>query len=276
MIALKGIYLSEWLYQDIGLRQFSDIDLLVKEEDGLKCLTILKSLGFISRKSIPVSEFVEANSDFVHYSPMELNDISVEIHIKLHKSDEKYLLDLDKIWQNACDVQVNGYLVKSLELYDLIIHLCIHLDKHFKEGHVQFTSFNDIVNLLSKFADTLDWNTFIAHCKTYNCEYPVFKYLVLVNRFYNSALPLHIIEKYNSQLTDKDELLFLNYLHGHDFKQLSNSAIPEHLSSLRLLKKKSDIAKYLIDIIFPPKAFMIQKYGLQKAASSKQQAVSSK
>lgn len=38
VIALKGIYLSEWLYQDIGLRQFSDIDLLVKEEDGDKCL----------------------------------------------------------------------------------------------------------------------------------------------------------------------------------------------------------------------------------------------
>ena len=29
VIALKGIYLSEWLYNDIGLRQFSDIDLLI-------------------------------------------------------------------------------------------------------------------------------------------------------------------------------------------------------------------------------------------------------
>ena len=31
VVALKGIYLSEWLYKDIGLRQFSDIDLLVKK-----------------------------------------------------------------------------------------------------------------------------------------------------------------------------------------------------------------------------------------------------
>jgi len=28
-IALKGIYLSEWLYKDVGLRQFSDIDILI-------------------------------------------------------------------------------------------------------------------------------------------------------------------------------------------------------------------------------------------------------
>lgn len=46
VIALKGICLSEWLYKDIGLRQFSDIDLLVREEDASKSITILYELGY--------------------------------------------------------------------------------------------------------------------------------------------------------------------------------------------------------------------------------------
>jgi len=37
VIALKGMYISEHLYQDIGLRLMSDIDLLVREEDGERC-----------------------------------------------------------------------------------------------------------------------------------------------------------------------------------------------------------------------------------------------
>ena len=49
VIALKGIFLSEWLYGDIGLRQFSDIDLLIKPEDGLKGISILSEMGFASK-----------------------------------------------------------------------------------------------------------------------------------------------------------------------------------------------------------------------------------
>ena len=45
VVALKGIHLAEWLYGDIGLRQFSDIDLLIREEDGEKAQQVLKDAG---------------------------------------------------------------------------------------------------------------------------------------------------------------------------------------------------------------------------------------
>ena len=212
-----------------------------------------------------VSSFVEAKSDFAHYPPMELNDISVEIHIKLHHSYEKYKLSLDKIWENATSVVVNGVQVKSLQVFDLIIHLCVHLDKHFKHGHLQFTSFNDIVNLLSKYAGTLDWHEFIERCKSYNCEYPVFNYLVLINKYYHVELPIYIVEKYKIQLSENDEELFFKYLHGYEFKNESKTIVVRHWHSLKLLKKKSNIVKYLFDIIFPPKSFMLNKYSIKHA-----------
>jgi len=75
LIGLKGIYLSEWLYQDIGLRQFSDIDLLLKKEDGEKCLAILEGMGYKTLKSPKLSEFVEAQFDIVHYAPRILQAV---------------------------------------------------------------------------------------------------------------------------------------------------------------------------------------------------------
>ena len=156
VIALKGIYLSEWLYQDIGLRQFSDIDLLVKEEDGEKCLKILSNLGY-KPSEISLSELVLSKFELIHYPAMILDGVSVEIHIKLHSDTEKYNLLVPDLWKNAVPTTINGINVFTLNTYDLLIHLCLHLDKHFQTGHVQFTCFNDITNLLERVSETLNW-----------------------------------------------------------------------------------------------------------------------
>ncbi|MGC9152074.1 MAG: nucleotidyltransferase family protein, partial [Microbacter sp.] len=97
VVALKGIYLSEYLYQDVGLRQFSDIDLLVKEADGEKCLRILEQLGY-SPAVLSLSTFVQQHTEMVHFPPMVSHGVSIEIHTKLHKNSENYRIDLQAVW----------------------------------------------------------------------------------------------------------------------------------------------------------------------------------
>ena len=132
---LKGIYLSEWLYGDIALRQFSDMDLLVKKEDALQCLSILKNLGF-KASDAAVTEFISSQSEIVHYAPMVLNNVSVEVHIKLHRQSKHYDIKIDAFLGNAEKLLLRNKPVFALELHDLLIHLCVHLDKHFRGGHV--------------------------------------------------------------------------------------------------------------------------------------------
>jgi len=45
-VVLKGAWLSEFLYQDTGLRQFSDIDMLIAPEDATMAIETLESIGF--------------------------------------------------------------------------------------------------------------------------------------------------------------------------------------------------------------------------------------
>jgi hypothetical protein len=260
VIALKGIYLSEWLYQDIGLRQFSDIDLFVHEEDGRKCISLLKEIGFRSAAKINnLSEFVENQMGMVHYPAMVMDGVSIEIHIKLHRKSEKYNLKLDEIWKNAVPITICNAPALTLNDTDLLIYLCLHLDKHFKNGHVQFTCFNDITNLLDKYAETIIWEDFVKSCVSYKCESIVFKYFVLVNKYMNASLPTEIVEKYNSYLTNNDEQLFLKYLNG--FQGIA-SGVSGHLVSIKKLNTITLKIKYVLDIIFPSRKFMIEKYGL--------------
>ena len=257
VIGLKGIYLSEWLYQDIGLRQFSDIDLLVKEEDGMKCLVLLENLGYKRLESGKLSEFVENQFDMVHYPPRVLQGVSIEIHIKLHLKTEKYNVIVSELWKNSIPATIHGVEIQALAINDLLIHLCLHLDKHFRVGHVQFTCFNDITNILERYSGTIDWNPFTETCQRYNCEEVVFKYLVMVHTYINATVPIDIIQKYNYLLTENDEQLFCRYLQGNNDSHITLS---EHFVYLEKLQHFSEKVKYGWDVLFPSKSFMIHKY----------------
>jgi hypothetical protein len=66
VVVLKGIYLSEWLYGDIALRQFSDIDLLVSEDFAIDCLDVLSDLGYKPADGA-VTEFISSKSEIVKF-----------------------------------------------------------------------------------------------------------------------------------------------------------------------------------------------------------------
>jgi hypothetical protein len=311
VIALKGMYISEHLYQDIGLRLMSDIDLLVREEDGERCLELLVSLGYSAmpfQKNI--SEFTDSvgiesfhESGEAHYRPMLKGEVSVEIHTKLQNTSEHYQQSLTDIWENAKPVTINGLPALALDNFNLLIHLCLHLHKHNTVlEHVQFTSFADIVNLLCKIDDrqqTTDdglppapkgvqekkkdidnsleelplgrgamdfvWEEFIAKCKLYKCEEPVFKYLLLCREYFNAPLPDYLYDAYRHTFNDYDRDLFYKHLTGYDFAaDRDNSAVPVHFRNIKHIKNPLLKLRYVWEVVFPGKEFMIEKYSIKQ------------
>lgn len=267
VIALKGVYLSEWLYQDIGLRQFSDIDLLVKEEDAANCLTILEGLGYNPSESGKLSQFILSQfaQDIVHYPPRVKDGVSIEIHIKLHSKNQSYDVLIPTLWANAIPATISGIGVSALNNTDLLIHLCLHLDKHFRGGHVQFTCFNDITNLLERDIATMDWEKLTEACRMYHCEEIVFRYIVMIHTYMHAAVPPDILEKYGYLLTQKDEQLFIKYLRGFD-GVASAINLSGHFGYLKNITKFSEKVTYLWGVLFPSFAFMIQTYKIKNPA----------
>ena len=259
VIALKGIYLSEWLYKDIGLRQFSDLDLLIHEEDSEKCFSILKKLGFHSYDGIE-SEEVGGQKDLMHYKPrVNENDISVELHIKTQHKNVKYNMSINEIWHNSVSESINGTDIRALGFTDNIIYLILHLDKHFHSNHIQFTCFNDVTNILTEYSSIIDWDNLKLKCREYSCEDIVFKYIILVEHYFKAPIPDFIHNEYLNLLIKKDKKQFINHLRGLIF----TSFVPDHISLLKTLPNSTTKLKYLISIVFPSKSFMIAKYNIK-------------
>lgn len=258
LIAMKGILLSDWLYHEIGLRQFSDLDLLVKEEDGPKCLDILKAIGYMSNE-FDLTEFVKKNTDIVHYIPMVKNGVSVEIHIKIHSKSELYKVDVADLWKNSKPVVIHGLETLKFDIIYLLLHLCLHLDKHFCIGKTQFTGFYDITNLLMEHATEIDWNLLNQTCIKYKASGHVYPYILLCAKYMNAPIPDSVNKEYAKLLTWKRNRLFIRYM-----KKKMSVNYASYL--FRSIKGQGDLIKsfhYLFDIVFPPGKFMIKRYHIR-------------
>lgn len=259
-IPLKGIYLSEWMYGDIGLRQFSDIDILIHPEDAKKTLLLLESLGFKSVKSID-EQIEENNVDLVHYSPMVLNGVSVEVHIQLlNKAWNPHSILPEKLWESSEFTLLSNQSISVLCLHDMLIHVSLHLNKHMLSGTMQFTGWLDIVNLLEKYTCRDDWNALYERCVLFSCQSIVYSQIVLAKEYMQANVPENIFVENKHLLTNDYRRLFIKYLNG--YKGFYNQE-RGHVSTVIHMKPFKKKVSYLLDIVFPPKLYMVYKYQIR-------------
>jgi len=258
VVALKGILLMDWLYGNINLRQSSDLDLLVHPEQGLAALEVLDRMGYVPN-SIKLSDFVKEKTSMVHYEPMIKNGVSVEIHVRVHSEAERYHLDLQSMWANAVTLQLHGVTALGFSPEDLLLHLCVHLDKHFRSGQFQFTSLYDMVNMLNHKGDVLNWELFEQKCLQADAMGVTYKYLLLVQKYMNGNLPAAIKVKYAGLMEPKHERIFLGVLRGTGI----------HTNMIGVLRSMSHLDsfgqrfRFMFDFFVPSAEFMMRRYHLQ-------------
>ena len=124
VIVLKGLYLVEHVYPEIGLRTFSDLDLLVRRERLPDALAVMQGLCY--RLSTWYDPNVK-NTDIKHLPPLEKADApTVELHWTILEEDEPFTIDAGELWQRALPVTAAGVEALALDLEDLILHLSMH------------------------------------------------------------------------------------------------------------------------------------------------------
>ena len=192
---------------------------------------------------------------------MVLNGVSIEIHIRLHLKNRNYNIKVDEFINSARAVNIGTVNVYALNTYDLLIHLCVHLDTHFVRGDIQFNGFADIVNVLDIYGSQINWSDFIERCRNNECEKVVFKYLLIATKYFNVTLPVEIVKIYESSLSDDDEKLFISYLHGFRGKLQYNAVI--HWQVIRNIKGLKNKIQYILPVVFPTKKFMIQGFQIK-------------
>src|SRR5262249_55913164 len=187
VLALKGPTLGQLLYGDAALRQFGDLDLLVRPRDVQKAKAGLRELGYEAQRHLsPRQERAHLYSGHEHV--FRLNDHRNLVELQWHILQRHYAVefDLDVLFRRSIEIQMEGFQVRSLGPEDQFLTSCVHAAKH---SWANLGPVKDIAALTNL---PLDWNWLHAEATRIGILRIVVISLLLAREFFGCKFPEEI------------------------------------------------------------------------------------
>lgn len=192
IMPFKGPTLATKVYQNIALRQFYDLDLLILPQDFQRVKALLMSQGYQSRYQLDARQearrlITNYECEFIH----EKLHISVDLHWQFAPPCFNFLFHLENALARSEISAIAGTKIPVLKADDLLIVLCINGTK---DGWSSLQRICDVAEFLQNYPD-LNWSQIWQQTENYHCTRMVVLGLFLAHRLFQSSLPTSAWDK---------------------------------------------------------------------------------
>ena len=154
VLAVKGPVLGMAFYNNLALRPFEDLDLLVRPEDQERAITTLCELGFAPRYALTGAL---RRGYFRRFGELHLTHPTtgtvIDLHWSLLWSKYGFGAALDGSWERTTTVSIGSVGIRTLGTEDLLVYLLLHAAKH---GWRCLAWLGDIARVIHS-ATAIDW-----------------------------------------------------------------------------------------------------------------------
>jgi hypothetical protein len=183
VILLKGSHLALFVYQDIGVRPMTDIDILVKEEDLDKAEELLFRIGYYyyTRSDDP-----QRHAEIVSWDKMNSQELAtltnpkgirnLDIHRAIEIPNSPFSINMAGLWKRAETANMGSVDILIFSPEDLLLHLSLHASYHHELRGLK--SLCDIAVSINHYEDRIDWDRLLMLAN----EWKATKYLYLTLR----------------------------------------------------------------------------------------------
>ena len=160
-VPLKGPALASQIYGDLGLRPFSDIDLLVRREQINPAESAVRELGYEPEFTIPSQHREQWLHQQCELTFRRSGSIRLELHWDI--AHPHFALDsgVEEFWSRLGTVRVGDALLPNLSPQDLLFTLIVHGTRHAWSRMMWLV---DIAELLRR-GPAIDWEDFWRNAK---------------------------------------------------------------------------------------------------------------
>jgi len=152
-VLLKGLALEISVYGNTGLRQMTDVDVLISREDCLKARDLLIREGFTSLPlKSPLHKLILTYIG-KHLPSLIKNGFSFEIHHELFRSGKSSLTGM--LYNKSFETKINSERAFIPRAQIFFLYLVKHLFLHEKNNESQLRLYTDLVVLIEKFRDEI-------------------------------------------------------------------------------------------------------------------------
>src|SRR5215208_6688504 len=156
-IPYKGPVLALFAYDNLALRRFVDLDVIVRKTDVFKAREMLLAEGYSPSKSLSLNqqELLLHTQHNLQFS-RDNHRLIVELHWEVAPHLFASTVNAGRLWQDLSTIHLNGTQLKTLSAEDLLFSLCVHGSRHLWE---RLGWICDVAELITR--QPLDWTALL-------------------------------------------------------------------------------------------------------------------
>ena len=260
-ILLKGGALAEIIYQDIGLRMMTDIDILVKVEDIEQAEKILKSLGFL--QTTIYSSKLSHKLKLHHQISYKKNNLMIELHWNILASHHRFEVNINEFIENSKEISIQNKKSYIFSPENLLQHLSLHFSHHINTKEFRLSWLLDIYKVLQFYKEKIDWKYLYENSKKYGFAQIIFENLYLANKYLDAPVEKSFFNHFTqNSINFTFEENFLYFLYEPN-KKLKLTANFSYLKKIKKIKGTHYKILYLWQELFPQKKFLKNQYKIE-------------
>ncbi len=258
-VVTKGARLALTIYPDIGLRPFTDIDLVVHPRDWPSLEKVLAGQGYVPESHGGTSLDPGNRALDWTFSPYyRLGELLVELHfayLGLHvpfRSEEDF-------WASAGSVRIDGADARIMSPEYELCYLCLHAQQH---SYARLMWLTDIAELGSRAEIDSDRAARIAQREGIGAV--VRHGLELVNALWPGTIPKRVVSEFRIGPLES-VLLPAFWPSGRIFRRANRVPMPYYTPTFfSLLSRRKPLlaARTLLRILFPPMDWIADTYNV--------------
>jgi hypothetical protein len=195
VMALKGAHLTGEVYRDAGLREMSDLDILVRPEHLPRAVDAVHARGYRPDQPFTIDEDMAASHHLTRFAKGGVAPI--EVHWNITPPLDPHAIDPEELWHRATPWSSGGVSALGLCLEDLLLHLCFHTSFQHQFRFVGLRPFCDMAMILDQRGPSVDWSLLLRRARAWNWTRGVYLSLQLARDLLGAEVPasaLHALQ----------------------------------------------------------------------------------
>ncbi len=256
-VLLKGMALENSVYGNSGIRQMSDVDILIEKGECIRARDILIKDGFVSLPVKSVFHKYIITEIGKHIPSLLKNGESIEIHHDLF-SDEKR--ELTKVfYETSVEIQIKGEKAYIPLPQINFLYLVNHLHRHERNNESQLRLYTDLVVMLEKYHVEIINYDLLSLASQAGLAESLACYLDLLKKFWGIRFPGwtdDFILKFCQAATEEKFLFFL----GSPKDNPPSDKQGVYRNMIREISGSRNKILYVLGDLFPTITFMKKRY----------------
>lgn len=236
-ISFKGPILSFMVYGDIALRQYTDLDILIKKNDINKIIKLFNNYGFTSTNSNEVSV-----NDFNVISFFTKSGTFLEIHSEVISNNYGIKINTEEMFFTSYKKQLfKNYNINIFDMEENLVYLSIHASKHLYE---RLSWICDIDRFINNYQDEINWNKVMEISKSLHVERMLLLTLSLSKQLFHTKLNKYIL----TLIMEDTEICKFKF----DFSLDKRTYLDDFFILLKMRSSISDKMRFIFSSLFFP------------------------